>query len=561
MTSNQAQQVLSSSALPAHLLKRPAGSANPGQTLRVALRLHPRGGDDALYARVARLGAQAPAQRQHMDGDMLRAEFAPSVAALDAVRAFCADHGFKLDRTAFGGLFVTVVGKAGDLARAFGVELAMYHFEDRQFRGYTGSIALPATLAPHVAAVIGLDEVSTLASRRAAQKIDCTVDMNTMQSNPPITVANDYYQYPTQFSGKGATVALIESYLELDMENITAFFSSLDETVRLEVIRGMREMGDPFCMSRFVPPKVNGEAMLDIKLTGAVAPGSTLVVYGQEGIYGYSCDGWIDSLMAALDRPAFPCHVMSISLGMPESNWPGQLAQSIHFLFALAALQGVTVCVSSGDYGALGDASGAYAQNCAFPATSPFCLACGGTELLVSQERALQGEVVWNELNAAYEKCATGGGLSTLFELPDFQQGLAMPESFNSNMPAGRGIPDVAGNAALSSGYALEPDNTGNFYGTSAAAPMWAALIARLIEGNGGKGLGYLNPWLYAGQVYGSASYCKPITQGNNGAPDSGVVFSAADNNVWNACCGLGSPLGGNIANGLGIDTSEHRRS
>src|SRR5690242_1698639 len=96
MTVNQAHQALSSSALPAHLLKRPAGTTVPNQPLRLALRLRPQGGDDALYARVARLGAQPPAQRQHLDGDTLRSEFAPSVAALDAVRAFCADHGFRL---------------------------------------------------------------------------------------------------------------------------------------------------------------------------------------------------------------------------------------------------------------------------------------------------------------------------------------------------------------------------------------------------------------------------------------------------------------------------------
>lgn len=555
MTQSRQAPVFQASALPAHLLTCPSGLADAGQILRVTLRLHPRGGDQAVFDRAMRLGKERPTGRRFLDPQGLAAEFGPPPQALGAVRAFCSEHGFVLDRVALGGLFATVVGQAGDLARAFGVQLSMYQHEGRLFRGYAGTLELPATLTPHVAAVLGLDEVSSLVSRQT-DKIPCEVSMETMASNPPITVADQYYQYPTLFTGAGATVAFIEAYLVLDTRNIDAFFSSLGLTVKVEVIRPMEEMDEPFCETTILPPTDDGEAMLDIKLAGAVAPGARLVVYGQAASYGYSCDPWIDSLMAALDRPAFPCHVMSISLGTPESDWAVQTAQSVHLLFAIAGLQGVTVCVSSGDYGALGNPSGHYEQNCAFPATSPFSLACGGTELLLDNERQLQGEVVWNELGQAYQKCATGGGLSTLFDVPDYQEGLSLPDSFNSDRLAGRGIPDVAGNAAVSSGYALDPDNTGNFYGTSAAAPMWAALIARLIEGNGGKPLGFLNPWLYACQLYARAALCKPITEGNNGAPNSDVLFSAQAGIPWNACCGLGSPLGSNIAKALGIGTS-----
>lgn len=555
MTQEQEATVLQASALPAHLLTRPAGAADPGRTLHVALRLHPRGGDQAVFARAMQLGKEHPAQRRFLDAQGLAAEFGPPPEALDAVRAFCSQHGFTLHRVALGGLFATIVGKAGDLARAFGTELALYRHEDRVFRGYAGTLTLPATLAPHVAAVLGLDEVSSLACR-LTDTIPCEVSMETMAENPPITVANEYYKYPTEFTGVGATVAFIEAYLALNNDDIQAYFSSLGLTVKLEVIRAMIDMGQPFCETQILPPEPDGEAMLDIKLTGAVAPGTTLVVYGQAESYGYSCDPWVDSLLAALDRPAFPCHVMSISLGNPESAWGVQTVLSAHILFAIAGLQGVTVCVASGDYGALGKHNGKYMQNCAFPATSPFVLACGGTELLLDNQRNLQGEVVWNELVVAHQKCATGGGRSTMFGVPDYQQGMSLPDSFNKDMPAGRGIPDVAANAAESSGYALQPDNTGNYYGTSAAAPMWAALIARLIERNGGKPLGFLNPWLYAAQLYGDAELCHPITQGNNGAPDSDVAFVAQAGVPWNACCGLGSPLGSNIAKALKIPTS-----
>jgi kumamolisin len=564
MTPREQIALFQGNILPAYLLQRPAGAADPDQILRVTLRLLPKGGDAAVFARVAQLGQQAPTLRQHGGARSLADEFGPAGDALAAVRAFCAEHGFILDRLALGGLFATIVGKAGDLARAFGAELGMYHYEDRLFRGYPGALRLPAALLPHVVAVLGLDDTSSLLPQ-ATKPDPCVGLLDTMSSNRPTTVTASYYQYPTQFTGAGSTVAFMESSLALDMTNIQAFFTGLvGKEVQVEVIRGMANVQPPDGTAAKGPapiqppekPAINGEAMMDIKLTGSVAPDATLVVYGQNQNYGYSSDGWIDALLAALDKPEYPCHVMSISLGMPESIWAPDVMQAVHFLFGVACLQGVTVCVSSGDFGAAGNGSGAYEQNCAFPATSPFCLACGGTELLIADDLQLKGEVVWNEMAQVHQKCATGGGISMKFPVPNFQQDLSMPAPFNPQQAPGRGIPDVAANAALSSGYALVPGNTGDFYGTSAAAPIWAALFALLVEGNDGKALGYLNPWLYAAQIDINAGCCRPITQGNNGAPGSTIAYSAESGTPWNACCGLGSPLGLNFAAALGIDVS-----
>jgi kumamolisin len=308
---------------------------------------------------------------------------------------------------------------------------------------------------------------------------------------------------------------------------------------------------------------INGEAMMDLKLTGSVAPGATLVVYGQNAHYGYSSNRWIDSLVAALDQPDYRCQVMSMSLGAPESSYSPQTALAVDLLFAVASLCGVTVCVSSGDYGApgrkTGPERGTYEQNCAFPASSSFALACGGTELVLDppaepgEPAVLKGEVVWNEMTAPDQKRATGGGISMLFPVPEYQQALTLPSPINPGQGPGRGVPDVASNVAHVSGYALGPEHKGGAFGTSAAAPIWAALIALLIEGNGAP-IGFLNPILYRLQL-SDGTCCTPIVEGDNGPPgqepDSKISFSAGA--PWNACCGLGSPLGGNIAKALGI--------
>jgi kumamolisin len=68
--------------------------------------------------------------------------------------------------------------------------------------------------------------------------------------------------------------------------------------------------------------------------------------------------------------------------------------------------------------------------------------------------------------------------------------------------------------------------------GTSAVAPMWAGLLARI-----GGSLGHVNPKLYA---HGRQ---RDITAGANGA------YAAAAG--WDACTGLGSPDGAQVVAAL----------
>lgn len=552
--------VLPESALPRHLLHTTTGSIDAALPLRVALLLMPRCGDDAFFARTYALGKQPLATREPMSSRALEAAMLPSQQALDAVKLFCAEHALTLERTALGGLFVTAAGTAGDLARAFGVDLRAYIDEGRAFRGYEGRLKLPATLAPHVRAVLGLDDSDPIAE--PAHWTGTDIGVVTQANNLPTTVAFDYYQYPSQWTGKGATVAFIESNLDIDVEAVQAFYRSLQRgPVNIVLVEGATPLQPPDGTQPILPATVNGEAMMDLKLTGSVAPDATLVVYGQSAHYGYCSNSWIDSLVAALDQRDYPCQAISISLGAPESAFSTQTALAINFLFAIASCLGITVCVASGDYGAPGRETGAYRQNCAFPASSPFALACGGTELVLASSDepdrppVLKGEVVWNEMQAPYQKRATGGGISMLFPVvPEYQRTLSLPLPLNEGQRSGRGVPDVASNAAQASGYALGPDHKGAAFGTSAAAPMWAALIALLVEGNGGRPIGFLHPLIYELQLRGGTC-CTPIMEGENGPPGQGpeskIFFTAGA--PWNACCGLGSPRGSDIAKALGI--------
>jgi kumamolisin len=108
----------------------------------------------------------------------------------------------------------------------------------------------------------------------------------------------------------------------------------------------------------------------------------------------------------------------------------------------------------------------------------------------------------------------------------------------------GRGVPDVAGNADPTTGYQIYSDGKPQIVGgTSAAAPLWSALISRLAQATG-KRFGLIQPLLYAGITPGAdVPGFRDITSGNNGAYAAGPG--------WDACSGLGSPDGTALLTGL----------
>ena len=126
--------------------------------------------------------------------------------------------------------------------------------------------------------------------------------------------------------------------------------------------------------------------------------------------------------------------------------------------------------------------------------------------------------------------------LRPVFALPTWQNGVGVPAHHSGK--GGRGVPDVAGDASPASGYQVLVDGSQEVVGgTSAVAPLWAGLIS-LINQQTGKMAGLINPFLY-----GAPTAFRDITQGDNGA------FSAKAG--WDACTGLGSPMGTAVADAV----------
>jgi kumamolisin len=268
--------------------------------------------------------------------------------------------------------------------------------------------------------------------------------------------------------------------------------------------------------------------MLDIEVAAAVAPGANIAVY-----FAPNTDqGFIDAITTAIHDTTNNPSVISISWGGPESSWTTQSLSAFDAACQSAATLGITITVSAGDNGSTDGVTDG-ANHVDFPASSPHVLACGGTALQ-GNGSTITSEAVWNEL--ANNEGATGGGVSTAFPLPTWQSSANVPAPTVSG--GGRGVPDVSGNADPSTGYTIRVDGqTIVIGGTSAVAPLWAGLIA-LANAQNGKSAGFLQPAIYAAKA--KAAF-NDITSGTNysGSP---VGFSAGPG--WDACTGLGSPIG-----------------
>jgi kumamolisin len=277
--------------------------------------------------------------------------------------------------------------------------------------------------------------------------------------------------------------------------------------------------------------------MLDIEVSAAVAPGAKVVVY-----FAPNTDqGFIDAVSTAVHDTANNPSVISISWGGPESSWTAQAMSALDAACQSAAALGITITVAAGDNGSSDDAKG---NNVDFPASSPHVLACGGTKLIGSGS-TITSEVVWNE--QASGEGATGGGVSNVFPLPSWQANAKVPAPSVSG--GGRGVPDVSGDADPETGYQVRVDGKSMVIGgTSAVAPLWAGLIALNNQQNG-KSAGFIQPQIYAAKA---SSAFNDIVSGNNGA------FSARPG--WDACTGLGSPIGVKLIALLGASTPPKKK-
>jgi len=479
----------------------------------------------ALQTRVAQLTAGNRAAGILSREDFAR-EHGADPADLEAVRNFAKANGLNVVSEHAARRTVVLSGTVAQFNAAFSVKLQKFSHPTGTYRGRTGAIQLPQELDGVIEAVLGLDNRSQAkphfrvrpAGNDKKNKKKKHADAAAPVSFTPSQVAS-LYGFPSG-TGAGQCVAIIELGGGFRAADLTAYFTSLD-------------VGSPNVSAVSVDQGENaptgdangpdGEVMLDIEVVGSIAPAANIVVYFTPNTDA----GFLDAVTTAIHDTTNRPSVISISWGGPESTWTAQAMTAMDDAFQAAATMGITVCVASGDSGST-DGVGDGADHVDFPASSPFVLGCGGTTLQATQS-SITSEVVWN--NGA-NGGASGGGISSFFPTPSWQVGKKAAQRNGTTIAlAKRGVPDVAGDADPDTGYNVRVDGANTVIGgTSAVAPLWAGLIARINQTNGAP-VGYLNP-----QLYNKPQALRDITQGSNGD------FVAAMG--WDACTGLGTPNG-----------------
>ena len=455
---------------------------------------------------------------------MGHADFAAAYGAddvdLEQVAAFAAAQGLSVAQQNPGRRTVILTGTTAQFEAAFQVELNDYDFASGGYRGRTGPVHVPSELVPIVEAVLGLD------NRPAARphfRIRPAAAVSSSFTPPQLA---ELYGFPPG-DAAGQCIALIELGGGYRPADLTAYFRGLGLAQPKVVSVGVDHAknapaGDP--------NSADGEVALDIEVAGAIAPAAKIAVY-----FAPNTDaGFLDAITTAAHDATNKPSIISISWGGPESSWTQQSLAAFDSAFQDAAVLGITVLVASGDNGSSDGATDG-ATHVDFPASSPHVTGCGGTRLNAS-ETQIAGEQVWND---AASGGAGGGGVSVGFATPSWQTGLKATPSNGAATPlARRGVPDVAGDADPASGYQIRVDGQDLvFGGTSAVAPLWAGLIAR-INATANTPAGFINPTLYK-----APQALRDITLGTNGA------FAAAKG--WDACTGLGSPDGKAVAAAL----------
>ena len=459
---------------------------------------------------------------------MSRADFENAHGAdpadLEKIRKFAQEFGLKVRETGteLARRTVMLSGTVSNLQKAFGVELKEYSHPKGNFRGRVGTIQVPTEYADIIKGVFGLDNRPQAEPhfRRMAPATGIKAHAASI-SHDPNEVAQ-IYDYPAG-DGTGQCIGIIELGGGFQLDDLTNYFGALNinppQVISVSVDGGTN--------SPTTPDSADGEVMLDIEVVGAIAPAAKIVVY-----FAPNTDqGFLDAITTAVHDSVNQPSAISVSWGSAESQWTPQALTNFDDAFQSAAAMGVTVCAASGDNGSsdgLNDGN----NHVDFPASSSFVLGCGGTTLQASNGQIVN-ETVWDNLPAGGG--ATGGGVSDFFPLPAWQNGFGVPAP--AGPTGGRGVPDVAGDADPSTGYNILVDGqSAVFGGTSAVAPLWAALVARINQ-QIGKSIGFLNPRIYSQAV--EASGFHDITDGNNGS------FSAAQG--WDPCTGLGSPDGAQL--------------
>jgi subtilase family serine protease len=481
-----------------------------------------------------------PGQRSNLE--VLANRLGIDDATYQKIKQFFSPQGIVLSLSKLR-THLSIQAQAGTLANVLQTKFVIHQYKGRTFYAPATPPKVPAFLAHSIDAITGLDNFSkpprhalditypqaSHLSQRGAQ--DCSPDDQTLFPGDVATAYGYNTLYQHGLHGEDMTINLVEidgSYPD-DIQNYLSCIHFKGHLSFINVDGG--------------PSDAEGESTLDVQMVAGLAPAASIKVYQTDG--NANDDTWVqvnDELQHILNDNTANANagsVVSVSLGIDEADITSDDVRALDSsLQQLTQVEHMTVFVASGDCGAFADETFGD-LSVSFPASDPWAVAVGGTELSVNDHGQRTDEVAWSHFPNIFHcknSWGTGGGNSSLFHRPDWQNANGINNKYSKNV---RQVPDLA---AVADNLAVYFQGAwGAFGGTSAAAPIWAAGQALANEDT----IQRLRTFDYSPRFYYAVADQNPggnayfdVTSGNN------LYYHATSG--WDYTTGLGAP---NLAN------------
>lgn len=497
------------------------GNDRQDRTLQMSVGLALRNQDQLNTLLQNLYDPSSPQYHQYLTVAQFTQEFGPTADEQQAVINYLTQQGFRVTQTYPNRLLVDFSGPESLAERVFGVHINSYQGPDgRHFFANSSNPTLPTYIARDITSLTGLDNASEFShppiisqnsSMSSPQASNCPTAGSGSGGGGLLGGGTAYipsqlataYNYDglhnAGLQGQGQTVGVFEldGYSASDIQAYTQCFGGGNVPLQNVVLDGFN--GQPGAGAI--------EVELDVEVILSMAPNlSKLIVYEAPN----TTQGYNDEF-ARIVNDRTP--VISVSWGQCETAAGQQEAQQENTFFQEAAAQGQTILVAAGDSGSETCFQQTYDPSLIAddPAAQPYVTGVGGTTLSLNSDNSYQSEHVWND---GFFGGAGGGGLSQYWKQPSWQTGHGVQNTYSNGM---RETPDISLNADPATGYPVYctvgsnctgstglPGGSGGGWltvgGTSAAAPMWAAMIALTNQeaAQHGKGVvGFLNPLLY----------------------------------------------------------------
>jgi hypothetical protein len=478
----------------------------------------------------------SPQYHHWLTPEEFTAKFGPTEQDYQVAIEFAKANGFTVTKTHPNRTLLDVRGSVANIERTFRVTLHVYQHPTEARTFYAPDVEPSLDLLVPVLRIGGLDNYVVprpLNIQRPRQNQPESATPDTGSGPGGEYMGSDFrtaYVPGVSLDGSGQVVALVE-FDGYHAADITKYESQ----AKLPNVPLVNVSVDGFGGTPSANLDQVLEVSLDIEMVVSMAPGLREVAVYE----AVSKRNPLDLLnQIATDNLA---QQISCSWGFGDDASFDQVYQQF-------AAQGQSFFQASGDNGAFTSSFPNQQQS-----DTPFVTLVGGTTLTTGSGKAWHAETVWNfntGTTPADTNGASGGGISTTYAIPTWQQGINMSPSKGSNTK--RNIPDVA----MTADNVFVIYNKGSMTavgGTSCSAPLWAAFTALVNQqavSNQLPSVGFLNPAIYAIGTGSTYTVCfHDIKTGNNETFYSPSKFVAVTG--YDLCTGWGTPTGSNLVNTL----------